>query len=137
MSGCLCLVLVSFEVKDYRVWVRFVSFRWEFIVPPGTWPLVFPSFDQAVAQEPDYFTAFQSFLIGILSCYFVAIAINTDHFGSLFRIREALHTTMPEATMKLKDSFGFRMIAINFGASNEPFTPVATSVMVNVSAILL
>ena len=59
---------------------------------------------------------------------------NMDHFGSLFGIREALDTTMPVATMVLKESFGFWMIAINCGASNEPFTPVATSLMVNVSA---
>ena len=134
--ACLCLVLVSFEVKDYRVWVRFISFSWNFVVPPGTRLLVFPSFDQSVAQELDYFTTFQSFLIGIISCYFVAVFVNMENFGSLFGIREALDTTMPVAAMVLKDGFGFWMIAVNCGASNEPFTPVASSVMVNVSATL-
>ena len=43
---------------------------------------------------------------------------------------------MPEAIMELKDGFGFWMVAINFVASNKPFTPVATSVMVNVIATL-
>ena len=68
--ACLCLVLVSFEVIDDSVWIRFVSFRWDSVIPPGTRLLVFASFDQAVVQEPDYFTAFQSFLIGSLSCYY-------------------------------------------------------------------
>ena len=49
--ACLCLVLVSFEVKDYRVWVRFISFSWNFVVLPGTRLLVFPFFDQSVAQR--------------------------------------------------------------------------------------
>ena len=134
--ACLCPVLVSFEVKDYRVWVRFVSFRWKFVVPPGTQPLIFPSFDQVVPQEPDYFTAFQSSLIGIISCYFVALFVYMDHFGSLFGMWEALDTTMPVATMQMKDSFGFWLIAINCSASNEPLAPVATSVIVDVSSSL-
>ena len=49
--------------------------------------------------------------------------VDTDHFGSLFGIREALDTAMPVATMELKDGFGFWMVAINLSTSNEPFTP--------------
>ena len=40
--ACLGLVLVSLEVIDNSVWVRFVSFRWELNIPPGTRHLVFP-----------------------------------------------------------------------------------------------
>ena len=134
--ACLFLVLVSFEVIDDRVWVRFVSFRWELVMPPGTRPLVFPSFNQSVPQGPDYFTAFQIFLIGSLSCYFVALAVNTDHFGSLFGLRKALDTTTPEATMELKEGFGFWVVAINVFACNDSFNPMATSVMVNMLATL-
>ena len=134
--ACLCLVLVRFKVKDYRVWICFVSFRWTFVVLLGTRHLVFPSFNQSVVQGPDYFTAFQSSLIGVISCYFITLFVNTDHFGSLFGIRKALDTTMPAATMELKDSFGCWMIAINFTTCNDPFTLVATSVMVDVSATL-
>ena len=134
--ACLCLVLVSFEAIDDSVWIRFVSFLGDSVIPPGTRLLVFPSFDQSAPQAPDYFTAFQSFLIGVISCYFVALAVNIDHFGSLFGLRKALETTMPEATMELKDSFGFWMTAINFNTCNKPFTPVTTSVMVNVNATL-
>ena len=133
--ACLCYVLVSDRVDD-RLWVRFVSFRWDSVIPPGSRLLVFPSLDKVVPQELDYFTAFQSFLIGSLSCYFVALAVNIDHFGSLFGPGKALDTTMPEATMELKDGFGFWMVAIKFSTDNEPFTPVTTSVMVNVSATL-
>ena len=118
------------------MWIRFVSFRWKFVVLPGTRLLVFPSFDQSVDQETDHITAFQSSLIGVISCYFVALFVNMDHFGSLFGIREALDTTVPVTTMELKNSFGFWMVAINLSASNEPFTPVATCVMVDVSATL-
>ena len=95
----LGLVLVSFEVIDDSVWVRFGSFRWNSVIPPGTRPLMFPSFDQVVTTKPDYFTTSQSSLIGSLSCYFVALAVKTDHFVSLFGPRKALKTTVPEATM--------------------------------------
>ena len=44
---------------------------------------------------------------------------------------------MPVATMELKDSFGFWMIAINWGSFNESFTPVATFVMMNVCHSLM
>ena len=135
--ACFCLVLVSFEVIDDRVWVRFVSFLGYSVIPPGSRLLVFPSFDQSVPQEPDYFTEFQSFLIGVISCYFVALAVDIDHFGSLFGLREALDTTVSEATMVLKDGFGFWVVAINLSTCKEPFTPVATSVMVVVIASLL
>ena len=50
---------------------------------------------------------FQSSLIGVISCYFVALFVNTDHFGSLFGVREALDTTVPMATMELKKQFRF------------------------------
>ena len=132
----LGLVLVSFEVIYDSVWVRFVSFRWNSVISPGTRPLVFPSFDQVVTTVPDYFTTSQSFLISSLSCFFVALAVNTDHFVSLFRPRIALETTVPEATMVLKDGFGFWMVAINSLTHNGSFTPMATSVMVDVSASL-
>ena len=59
-----------------------------------------------------------------------------NNFGSLFRIREVPDTTMLVATMKLKDSFGFRLVTINWGSFNESFTPVATFVMMNVFATL-
>ena len=121
--ACLCLVLISFEVKDDCMWVRFVSFWWEFVVPPGSRSLVFLSFNQSVAWGSDYFTSFQSSLIGIISCYFVTLFVNTDHFGSLSGIREAMDTTVPMATMELKDSFGCWMIAINFTPCNNLFTP--------------
>ena len=134
--ACLGLVLVSFEVIDDSVWVRFVSFRWESIMPPGSRVLVFPSFDQVVAHEPDYCTSPQSSLIGSLHCYFVTLAVKTDYFGSLFRPRKALATTVPEATVVLKDDFAFWMVAINFVTCNDPFTPVATSVMVDVNTTL-
>ena len=132
--ACLGLDLVSFEVIYDSVWVRFVSFRWQSSMPPGTRPLVFPSFNQVVPQEPDYFTAFRRFLKGSLSCYFVAFAVNTDDFVSLFGPRKALATTVPEATMVLKDGFGFWVVTINFYACNGSFTTVATSVMVDVNA---
>ena len=42
---------------------------------------------------------------GGLSGYYVAFAISTDHFVSLFRPWKALATTVPEATVVLKDGF--------------------------------
>ena len=125
---CLGLVLVNFEVINNSVWVRFGSFRWNSVISTGTRPLMFPSFNQVVAQEAYYFTAFQSSLIGSLYCYFVALAVNTDHFVSLFGPRKAFKKSVPKATMVSKDGFGFWVIAINFFACNDPFTPVATSV---------
>ena len=76
-------------------------------MPPGTRPLMFPSFNQVVPQEPYKLTSLQRSLIGSLSCYFVALVVSTDHFVSLFEPRKALATTVPEATMVLKDGFGF------------------------------
>ena len=134
--ACLCFVLVRFKIKDDCVWVCFVSFRWKFVTPPGRGLLVFPSFDQVITQVSDFLTARQSFQIGAFSCCFFAVFVNPNNFGSLFRIWDALDTTMPVATMKLKDSFGFRLIAINWDSFNESFTLVATSVMVNVFATL-
>ena len=132
----LGLVLVSFEVIYDSVWVRFGSFRWNSGILPGARPLVFPSFDQVVTTVPDYFTASQSSLISPVSCYFVALAVNTDHFISLFRPRKALETTVPEATMVLKDGFGFWMVALNSLPHNGSFIPMATSVKVDVNATL-
>ena len=134
--ACLGLVLVSFEVIYYSVWVRFVSFRWKSSMPPGPRPLVFPSFNQVVPYEAYHFTASQSSLTGSLSCYFIALAVNTDRFISLFGLRKALATTVPEATMVLKDGFTFWVVSINFVPHNGPFTRVITSVMVDVNAAL-
>ena len=44
---------------------------------------------------------------------------------------------MPVATMKLEDSFGFGMIAINWVPFDDSFTPVATFVMVDGLASML
>ena len=76
--ACLGLVLSCLVIND-SVWVRFVSYRRESSMPPGMRPLMFPSFNQVVAQEPYQidFTAFQSSLIGSLSCYFVAFAVKS------------------------------------------------------------
>ena len=134
--ACLGLVLVSFEVICDSAWVRFVSFRWESSMPPGTRLLMFPSFNQVVPQEAYKVTSLQTFLKGSLSCYFVAFAVSTDHFVSLFGPRKALAKTVPEATMVLKDGFGLWMVAINFFSCDGPFTPVATSVMMDVNAAL-
>ena len=137
MSGCLILSSLG-KLRSHRQ-SRVGTFRFFSVgvcrstrdTAPGV-----SIFRPICTPRTDYFTAFQSFLIGVLSCYFVALVVNTDHFGSLFGLRKALDTTMPEATMVLKDGFGFWMVAINFNTCNEPFTPVATSVTVNVSATL-
>ena len=134
--ACLCFILIRFKVKDNCVWICLVSFRWKFVAPPGRGLLVFPSFEQIVTQVSDFITASQSFQIGNFSCCFFAFFVNPNNFSSLFGIREALDTTMPVATMKLKDSFGFRMIAINWHSFDESFTPVTTFVMMNVFATL-
>ena len=98
---------------------------------------MFPAFYQVVTQVSDLLTAGQSLYVREFSCYLVAIFVSPNNFGSLFRIREALDTTMPVATMKLVDSFCFGMIAINQVSFDGSFTPVATFVMVNVLASLL
>ena len=121
--ACLCLVLIRFKIKDDCAWICFVSFRWKFVTLPGRGFFVFPSFDQVITQVSDFLTASQSFYIGNFSCCFDSVFVNTDHFVSLFWIREALNTTMTMTTMKRKDSFGFWMIAINWGSFNESFTP--------------
>ena len=134
--ACLGLVLVSFEVIDDSVWLRFVSFRWDSIIPPGTRHLVFPSFNQVVPQEACKLTSGQSSLVGGLSCYCVAFAVSTDHFVSLFGPWKALATTVPEATMVLTDGFAFWVVAINFLTCSDPFAPVAASVIMDVNAAL-
>ena len=112
----LCFVLIRFKIKDDCVWICFVSFRWKFVAPPGRGFCVFLSLDQVVPQVSDFLTAGQSFYVREFSCCFIAIFVSPNNFVSLFRIWEALDTTVPVATMKLKDSFGFRMIAINRGS---------------------
>ena len=105
-------------------------------MPPGTRLLVFPSFNQVVATVLDYFTSGQSSFEGYLSCHFFAFAVNTDYFVSLLGPQKALATTVPEATMVLKNGFAFWVVAINFLPHNGPFSPVATSVMMDVNATL-
>ena len=99
----LGLILVSFEVIDDSVWVRFVSFRLDSVIPPGTRLLVFPFFNQVVSTKPDKGTSVQSSLEGFLSCYCVPVAVSRDYSVSLFGSRKALvATTVPEATIVLK-----------------------------------
>ena len=134
--ACLCFVLIRFKIEDNCVWICLVSFLRKFVTQTGRGLLVFPSFDQVVTQVSDFITASQSFYVRDFSCCFYAVFVNTDNFGSLVKIWVALDSTVPVATMKLKDSFGFRLIAINWGSFDESFTPVATFVMINVFATL-
>ena len=106
--ACLCFVLVRLKVNDNCVWIGFVSFRGKFVVPPGSWFFMFPSFDEVVTQGSDFLTAGQSFYVRDFSCCFFAFFVSPKNFGSLFGIREALDTAVPVATMKLEDSFGFK-----------------------------
>ena len=82
-------------------------------------------------------TAGQSLYVREFSCCLFAIFVSPDNFGTLFCIREALDTAMPVATMKLEDSFGFGMIAINRVSFDDSFTPVATFMMMDVVASML
>ena len=98
---------------------------------------MFPSFDQVVTQVSDFLTACQSLYVREFSCCLFTVSVGPNNLGSLFWIREALETTVPVATMKLEDSFGFGMIAINWVSFDDSFTPVATFVIVNVFATML
>ena len=95
---------------------------------------MFPVFYQVVTKISDYLTAGQSLYVRDFAC---AVFVSPNNFGSLFRIREALDTAMPVATMKLEDCFGFVMVAINWVTFDDSFTPVATFMMMDVFASML
>ena len=134
---CICFVLIRLKVIDDRVRICFVLFTRKFVAQPGRGLLVFPAFYQVVTQVPDSLAAGQGLSVRLFSCCFVAVFVSTNNFGSLFWVREALDTAMPVATMKLEDSFGFGMIAINRELFDESFTSVTTFVMMDVLARLL
>ena len=136
-TACLCFVLIRLKVIDDRVRICFVLFAWKFAAQPGRGLLVFPPFYQVVTQVSDFLTARQSLYVRKFSCCFFAVFISPNKFGSLFWIRKALDTAMPVATMKLIDSFGFRLVAINWVSFDDSFTSVAAFVMMDVFATML